>query len=608
MTDGDRRRPPWLRIVAVPGRTGRLLPEIQMPRFAALTCSLALSSALAAQSTRDPGSVLPASSWAVARFGGLAACQKAGEQAGSIRLSRMLLDRGLQKWIEGRLGRQAVDPVLMLRDQIEALGLDRNNLREVLQGPMALGVGRPVYFGKAALPSLVLAIDVGGREAAAEKFVADVARELAQRVRGVTGQERQIAGRKALVLSHERASGSISFVRNDGLLLVSNSPMYLAECLATGTGQDRAFWQRGGADVAAKPLLAVHLNVQPFVGWLGGLVPYEFDALGAAVGISAVQGLSLTLDVNGPCGQDVLRLACAGNQQGLLPAAFAGDTRAAVGWMPDDVAGVLAFRCDSQAIQQAIPRVLEALPQEARRELEREWQRETGREMQRAGIDGAAIRGLALNLGPELAFAATAPGGKSPLPRVFVAARVRDGAAVTQAIKELTAAAHLEWSPLEFQGKTIHHTKIAAGDAMRIAPAFAVVDGWLVAASDVLGVKSMLTRGSKPEGDLARSTPRGAAVMTMRLPVLAQVYADLVLGLAEQQLAQHPELGLEAQVLPGKDELMPLLGDVKLALQVDADGVTLAGEHPLSLAEIVAGLGIVLEEAVLGGKPKGKVY
>jgi len=149
----------------------------------AITCPLSLprsflaiglGAMLCAQAQKPPvlavEDVLPVSTYACARFGGLAAC---GEAANALPMS-VIVNAFLQKLPE-QTRQQRFDQGLdrgaeHVRQVLQHLGLDPTDVRTVLQRPMVVAMGRATIEGMG--PSVALVIDAGGHAAALGRVIA----------------------------------------------------------------------------------------------------------------------------------------------------------------------------------------------------------------------------------------------------------------------------------------------------------------------------------------------------------------------------------------------------------------------------------------------------
>ena len=136
--------------------------------------ALGLGSMLCAQApkpvARTVEDVLPASTYAVARFGGLEACR---ESAGAVPMSAIVNAFLAKIPAETRsqyFEKGLDDAAEHVQGFLQHLGVGAADLRAVLSCPMAIAMGRLTIEGRG--PSVALVMDAGDRQAAVERVIA----------------------------------------------------------------------------------------------------------------------------------------------------------------------------------------------------------------------------------------------------------------------------------------------------------------------------------------------------------------------------------------------------------------------------------------------------
>ena len=98
------------------------------------------------------------------------------------------------------------------------MGLSPAMLRAVLQNPIAVGMGRPTFFGGMPVPSVAIAIDVSGHDDEARQMTDLLEAWVSEAARGIERQRLEVDGVAMTVLQHPRRSGAIAFARSGRLL------------------------------------------------------------------------------------------------------------------------------------------------------------------------------------------------------------------------------------------------------------------------------------------------------------------------------------------------------------------------------------------------------
>ncbi|MCC6670797.1 MAG: hypothetical protein IT458_07045 [Planctomycetes bacterium] len=563
----------------------------------------ALSAVLAAQDPAGLERFLPRSSYATLRFAGLGACKEAAARFGLHQLVTQTLARGGQPLLDQLAGGEVGAGLARMHDGLGVLALDRAALREVLQGEVAFAVGRPTIAApEQGMPSLLLVVDGTGRRGALDQVVLAIETWTGLAQGGEPAVEEQ-EGVKVQVHSFGRRATLVKAMAGD-VLLVSNSPGMVREALSAarsgrGTIAEEPGYRRARARAGGTPLLHAYANLGVMSRIFEPFLPYEASDLGRALGLQGVRGLSVVAGIGDGTGAEVWSLECDFAQQGILPEMAASQVSgAAARWMPEDAVAVASVRCDGAAIVQGIERIAAALPVPFREESKRGLA---------APVDGtgATVRELAGLLGPEITVGATVPLQRTPLPQVVLAFAVRDPQRVVTLLNQLIEARSRR--PIRhttFQGVEIHYLE-AGSDQVRVAPAYAVVDGHIVATLQVPNLKAVLARSQK-SGEAPKAVP-ALASLRVDLGAAAAPFWPLVTQQALPQLAAQG-YGALADALPGVDEVRAKAGVAEWTLAVDQGGMVLRRKDPLTMGAWLASLGTAVDWALSPAPFGKKVY
>jgi hypothetical protein len=571
-----------------------------MNPFAVATLAL-FAAAAAAQP--DPARAIPAGSFMTLRFAGLGECREGLAQSGVWRLGAAMLERvdaGQRERLVGRQLRGAGD---RLRAGLARAGIAPADLHAVLQSPLAVGVGRPTFWGGMPVPSLAAAVAVQGHEPAARRLLAGLQEFLVREGPQIEAATALVGDATLHVLRSRRHSGEIAWAFADGLLLLGNSPRYLGECLAAARAA-------ASAGERQPPLLAAELNVAPLCNAIAPFLPYEADAIARAVGVASLQGVRAAtgIDASGAA-VDVVEIAFEAPADGVLRAALGRPlSERALRWCPEEALGVVALSFDGDGLIEAGRRLLDVLPREVRAELDRE--------LAGGGDELGMLRQLATVLGPQLTIASTTPMMRSAVPEVVAFLDVRDTARAQAMLTHLLRQAGVP----ELQTARYRDTAIEYADTgiAAVAPAFVFEQDTLVVGSTVMAVKHAISRMRGEREGLAQNAQFGQVWKTAQgASLFAHLRMRAVLDIAPGALEGGLEwLRAESRgrlPVPTADELAGALHDCTLIGSIGEDGASLRAQGPLGAGLLVAGLGAFLDQA-LGGEatgqapPKRRIY
>lgn len=599
-----------------------------------LSCSIALLAASApSQSTDRLEDLFPATSYAWMQFAGLRAGSEAAGQLGVTQLAHRLLEeagsdaraRYLGGWMRRGLPR--------LQRHFAAAGIAPESLRAVLQNRMAIGVGRMTFFGGAPVPSVTLAVDVTGCEAAAEEILSALRSAIAHEVPDAYETRRQLDGVEVTALESERHSGAVLCARLGKYLLLSNSGGYLEECLAAARGAQPSMAKHEGYAAARRgaaeaPLLSGFLNTRVIGDALRPFLPYEVGDVCAALGAEDLHGVFFGIGTQGRGSLDVLQLGITGGPDGLLRSALGKSVSLESAKLcPPHTLLFATAAVDSARVRAALARVFDALPKEAQRELQRELRRELERELKRSANMSLADLCQTLQLfGPEVTLAVTTPATSGLFPEMLVMLDVTDPAQVGRLVEmALGRLGEKAVSSIDHEGTKILYTNALRRGGVPYSPALALSGNRLLVASSVTLLKHTLARAAGEEegldvrGELARQGigTEGTSLLAA-LRVAAEVPQLWRLARPMLQAAIAQQGGVDPELVPDEEEIAEYLADGLVTVQTDENGVTVRGSSALGPGALLSSVCLLLDDTLEAlerhdgerspGKPAPRVY
>ncbi|MEZ5966318.1 MAG: hypothetical protein R3F56_20955 [Planctomycetota bacterium] len=561
----------------------------------------------------DLAAAFPAGSWAFVDLTGI------DEQAATFHQARLV---GLAQQILGDVGTKNLQALGAQRGQRELekaqqalarLGISATEVRGLLDGGLALGVGRPVFMGENMLPSLAL-VALARDDAAARPFSPLIDR-LAQNAPNAVRSTQVIGGVEFARLDLPR-HGQVLYGTRGRYCLIGNSPGYLAECLACLQNQTPslakdACLEQGRGLLRGKRMASLLVNARPFAQALAPLLPYEAATLGQALGITGAPELFVGLAHDGKNACDLLDLTLPGPTDGLLKTLLSKPvSNHAARWVKRNTALFASFAFDVDAAKEAFARTLHALPPGAEHELRRELGREfRGKRLQ-------LLEDVLGALGGEISIALDLPQPLPPFVTFTVFAKVRDMDKAEGLLRQVASDAHLgEVRYEEIDGAKVWSTDVRMRD-MRISPTVALHDGWLVASNFSNVVKRHLRSGELGDDALA-SDPRFVAATKVAphagifLTARFQAAVDAYWGLASTGIrAGANRLGFEPDEIPDAEAVCAAIDDVVLAATATERGFTVRVQQPLGLGTLLPAGAAALDWLLsqLGGRKVYRIY
>lgn len=568
--------------------------------------------------------LLPASSYACVRFGGLEAAAHAADHMPAAALAVVLqrLPQELrQQFLEGHLDHAAEQ----VRQHCQQLGLEPATLRTVLGRPMAIGIGRLTIEGMG--PSVALLVDCRqGRDEvhALAKKVLQLARA---HVPDIAVDDVDIAGFRLHQLRRQNGDGPVLFAGDIGdFYVLSNSRGYLGEIGAVMASQQPCLAQASMLGEARHRLLqpalaSLFLNTGPVLSMFEPQLPYEAAGLGKALGISNLEGLYAGAGAGADGGVETVDLGLAGDPHGLLKAAFSGSVDfEPAKWCGGDAVAFATGSFDVPAVVDAFRHLLEALPQPLGQHARAQVLRDLGRELRQHGLDGEQLEGLLRAFGHRVALAVNLQKGPIPLPEPLLFVEIADWQQVEpllQQLQDFSARRHgLEWKTRKAGDAIIHYCEIVAGDSLRLSPCYVHQDGMLLLGTQVGSLLTALDQHHRADGSLYQQPDFAAAMQQaqgacgfahLRWFRAAELSWRTVETMVGGQLDAHQQdIGFGSEVLPDQETVAKALGTGTMVVRVDAHGISMQSKDNFGFACMLAAVGRACDEVL--HRASGRVF
>lgn len=587
-------------------------------RFAALAVTALAATPLAvAQAPLPPRrsieDLLPASSYAALRFGGLSACRSATDQLSMAamigpfvaRLPAELRAEQLERWLD-----RAADA---LRDGLQHAGVRPADLRAVAGQPMALGVGRLTVEGMG--PSVALLIEVGEHEGALHRVFDAAVQQLSQMAAPVDVSATEIAGVAVRVVRGANGPPLYAGTVGDAFVL-TNSRGYLQDLAAVAAGRQPglAAATRLGAlrrELPAPALAAWLLQTHSACASLAPHLPYEAGDYADALGLGQVDVVYGALTAGQGDGTDLLHVGVGGSEHGLAKALVAApvDLSFAGACSPNTVL-FAAGSLDVPAVLDAFRRFEQLLPAGAKDELQRDLGRSVGRELRRLGTNAEEVEGLLRAFGHQVGVAIGLEKGAVPKPELLLRVAVADAAPVVALLQRLEATAAreagIEWKRRDVDGCEVRFCSVPIEDTLQLSPCYALRDGALWLGSDVAALVRALRQ---QPGDSLAAEDDFAALQRQAVGASGVVHLRAFRGveIGWRQIetlvypmvdAQADRLGFDSEALPDAETLANALGTTTWLWRVDDDGITLKTRGTLTFGALLAAAGALADQVL----------
>lgn len=593
-----------------------------VPLFLATALAAPLAAQQKAPAGRMPQDLLPASTHLAVGFGGLERCGQAVADHAAAQVVLEFLRRVPKQTFEQHIGAPMATAVDQVRAALAEGGVSPATLRSVLRRPMALGMGRLTIRGFG--PSIALVIDAGDAAASIDALVQTCLGILQQQDSGFQVLDGTVAGVAGRKLVHAQGP-TIWFVHAGSTFVATNSEGYLQEILATQNGRQPSLAtasslgrQRQG--LGAAPLFEVFANTGPLLAVAEPLLPYEATAIGAALGVQSLDGIHAGIAQAGDGTIEAFDIGLRGPSSGLLKAQMSGQADfGAARFFSADTIAFATLRCDLPALEPAFAALLETMPEPAQREMARELGRELRRELRRLGTTPEAAKELLSALGGAVTAGVSMAKGV-PVPEVLFAVPIRNRQVIAAWLERATTAVAqhgIEWKTREADAVTIRYCDIGNGQIpFKVSPAFALLDDYLLIASDPRVLMAAQKQRAGGEGGLAEAedfaaaaaaNPHASAFLHVRQGRGLELGWRLLDNYALKPLdAQQEELGFGRDALPEPEDLARGAGATTLVLTIDEQGVRMTAKGNLLLGGLLVGGGALLDELLQ--RAAGKIY
>jgi hypothetical protein len=571
---------------------------------------------------QSPESILPASTYAVLRFGGLGACRTAANAMPAAAAVHDFLAKVpaevRARHLEGLLDRAAEE----LQAGCEDMQLRPADLRAAFGRPMALAVGRVSIEGWG--PSVALVIDTGEHRRVVNRLVQWGAQLVAQHAGVAESGEVEIGGSQfhSLLLQE----GPSLFAGAVGkFYVVSNSRGLLRDLLGVQSGQQPGLTAatRLGTlqgELPVQALASLFVNTAPLMASVAPHLPYEASDWADALGLGACDAVYWASGAGEQGGADLLHLGVGGSERGLCKVLLStpADLGGARALSPNTVA-FGAASLDVDGLVAAFERFSALLPANAREEMTREMHRELGRELAHVGTSPAELRKLLAAFGSQVTVALALEKGAVPKPELLVRVAVRDADVVARLLQQIERAtgehAGLQWKSRDVDGRDVRFCSVQAdGMPFQLSPCYSLAKDAVWIGSDAAALVRALRQdpaeslAEQPDFQQLVAQSRGASgVMHWRLFRAAEIGWRTVETMLYPQLDAHQdEIGFGSEALPDAETMARALGCSTSIWHVGKDGVTVQGRGIFASGSLLAAMGAVADEIL--ARASGKVY
>ncbi|MEO6597728.1 MAG: hypothetical protein ABIP94_23530 [Planctomycetota bacterium] len=566
--------------------------------------------------------VLPASTYAVVRFGGLAAC---GDAAGNLPMAAVVnsfLQRVPAEVRAEHMENGLAQGAQMLQRRLQRWGVSPADLRAVARRPMALAAGRLSIEGMG--PSVALVIDVGDSAPAIGRMVASLEIALRQASPGVAIADAVIGDTKVRQVQLP-AFPSVFAGSFGGYFVVTNSRGYLREIagVVRGTARGLASTTRLGnlRNSLPEPAIAsLFVNAASVTSMFDAHLPYEAADLASALGLGGLDSIYAGSTASAHGGSDVLFLGVGGSKHGLAKALLAepADLSFAKMCSPSTVL-FAAGSFDAPAAVAAFQQFVRLLPESARGPLQSNLQRSLRRELESVGSSPEEAAAVLQAFGTQIGVAIGLERG--PKPELLVHFAVRDRATVASLLQRVEAMVAgqggIEWKSRKVGDDEIRFfSATLPNGALQVSPCYVLTNDALMCGSDVAGLVRALNQHKEPKASLAAEpdfqslateAKGGSGVLHLRLFRAAEVGWRTVETLVYPQLDAHKdEVGFGSETLPDAETMAKALGTSTFVYSVDDAGITVASHGTLTIGSLLAAIGALGDQVL--SRACGKVY
>ena len=588
-------------VLSFPGR----LVAVAGLAAAAVAPSVAQSSGVSLRSTP-----FPESSFLIARFAGFDAVEKIGRQTPILRwlddTLRELRDSGLPD-IRAEIARELANDMRYDLDPTLA-----GHLREGLQVPIAVGIGRSTLSAGIPLPSFAVALDLQNAEAG-------LGGRIQKAVLDAVGREMPVMARTAergvqvYQLDAGRLTARLCVAECQGWLVFSNSPGFVEDCLQKhGTGAATEALQSARAQLGHPVIADLFVNVEPFVGAVAPVLPYELDELCAAIGIQRFDGVyaAIGLNADGTC-QEMIQLGVPGADSGIVRALFGLPlSHGAAKFCPADTALYASLRFDVRAVLSRVREVVRRVSVHAGNELDAVLDHLAADIGNKFELDGSRVESLVSKVGSEITFAVPMIGGASGLlPQALACIDLKTDEESLQLVGHVQRMVDRmpgsgQMRSQEYRGVKIGY--MALPEVPGVTLSIAVAHDQLLIASNVLLLKRTLARiaDGKPsladQEDFQKMQQHPAAhVVYSRLGRFAEPLWNTVQPFLASMIEDETDGEVDPLLLPESDQIAEMLRDSLLRIGGSESGLFIDQRSTVGLGLIVAIVSTLFDDALV---------
>lgn len=583
-----------------------------------LLASLALAPTLPAQDHASTGpsigALFPSDSFAVVEFAGLARCRAAAEESKIVDLVQRTWKRGafdLDRLSGGEFGQT----LAMMRRALAEVGLSAHEIHAVLDGPMAMGVGRPSVHSLMT-PSVLVAIDTRGREAKIDALMQKLESMLPHLLEEAKDLDPvwsslRIGEAKVRRLELTGVGFRIQYATKDGFLLIGTGHGYLENALEVMDGKAPGMRRhethaKGNATLGAAPLLAVTINTEPLMRAIEPFAPYDSEKLLDALGLGTMRGIYFGAAMTKDGSHDAFRLDIEGSPRGLAKALFSKPgTGLGASFCGQDTVAYLNASIDPEAMNESLHALFDMLPAEVQHEIRRELQNEIvwelDKELDDFGLSHREIRAITRMLTGEVSVAVQI---ERQQPQGLVFAKFKDG---EKAKREITAMLGKLFTgdrmpKLRYRKARDFWFASVRGGPIPMTPSIAFRGDTMILSPYRQALEEALKRYDEQGASLAQlqeykdatQSMRPAALFTaIRYGKMIEPFWPLLRGQLDAQISHFTDS--TADILPTTEEIRDAMGSMYGAMHADESGIHSSSKDPLGLATMVAACGCGLD-------------
>jgi len=564
--------------------------------------SLALLAMASTVPAQDPASVFPSSTYAVVRFSGLQELQESASSQALLRLVHNLSERMDPEARQEILGQGMEEMAREISGFLREMRLSPQDAKAVLDGPIAVAIGRPVIFDDEMVPSVAVAIGGGQRGEQARRIMTTFEQRMTDRD-VLSASDAEGMGVPARIIRHRDISGEVVHGMIGSVGVLTNSPGLFAECVEQSSSGTQA--------TSAGSLASVFINtkvLEPMFPLVQSFLPYGFEDLFPMLGVEGLDGIRMESRVDGEGCLDSFEIGMKGSKDGLFKTLMADPADlGAARYCGEDTVLFSAMSLDCMGLVASIERIMSALPKQVRDEAHREMEREMRREL---GMSPQQLHGLVSAFGKNVSFAVETYRNQL-IPTVTLFVEVADQGTVADLLAGIEGETQTEWKELSARKEgdvPIRYTALQMDD-VSIRPGYAFHEGRLILCSDVTKLRAAVRRATSGEGTLAgvesfqRETSRfskAGMIVHSRMDRGAELGWPMAEGplraLLDSDDAQR--MGLHSGMVPEVEEVAAALGTGTFAVTVSGDGIRVEQRSHLGLGTLLCMLGVAVGETL----------